>query len=116
MPSPIVDTARSERDLDALLQVEDFNLALALLLFSEKYYGEFSGEANPDIDIEAKLSRFDQYAASLKNELRHDETPHQRLRTLTDFVHSKLGLRFDPGDQQGLNPNNLFFDVVLQRR
>lgn len=111
-----VDTSRDERDLDKLLQNDDFNLPLALLLFSEKYYGEFSGEASPDIDIEAKLSRFDQYAASLKSELKQDKTPHQRLRTLTNFVHSKLGLRFDPGDQQGLNPNNLFFDVVLQRR
>ncbi|MHC4840025.1 MAG: tetratricopeptide repeat protein [Planctomycetota bacterium] len=107
---------RSERDLDKLLKQKDFDLALGLLLFSEKYYGEFSGESSRNIDIEAKLVRFDQYIASLKNQLRRDSTPHERLSTLADFVHTKLGLRFDPGDQQGLNPDNLFFDVVLQRR
>lgn len=99
-----------------MLERDDFNLARALLLFSEEYYPEFAGVSTHDIDIDAKLSRFEVYTTQLRDALRRDRSPRQRLRTFVDFIHIKLGLRFDGRDQRGENPDNLFFDRVLQNR
>lgn len=113
--TPPLHTAANAQSLDDMLKAEDFDLARALLLFSEKYYPEFSGRPH-DTDIPAKLTRFDAYAAELRRDVNRARSPRTRLLALTDFVHSRLGLRFDPTDQGGANPENLFFDRMLQNR
>jgi regulator of sirC expression with transglutaminase-like and TPR domain len=101
--------------LEEMLQQDDFDLPRALLLFSAKYYGEFAAEPYTP-EIEPKLARFEAYTQDLRKELRRDRSPRMRLRTLANFVHVKLGLRFDQNDTGGTNPENLFFDRVLTRR
>ena len=106
----------SDETLEQMLERDDFDLPRALLLFSEKYYPEFAGTPAHDVDISAKLIRFQGYADQLHDALRTDRSPRQRVRTLVDFVHIKLGLRFDQADTRGESFENLFFDSVLQRR
>ena len=113
---PVQSTSESSATLEELLEKDDFNLARALLLFSEKYYPEFGGVREHDVDIPAKLKRFDGYVEQLKLALNRDRSPRQRVRTLVDFIHIKLGLRFDSRDAGGEDPENLFFDRVLQTR
>jgi regulator of sirC expression with transglutaminase-like and TPR domain len=113
---PVQSTSGSAATLEEVLEQEDFDLARALLLFSEKYYPEFAGVPDHDTDIPAKLTRFKGYTDQLKAELRRDNSPRQRVRTLVDFIHIKLGLRFDQADARGEDPDNLFLDRVLQRR
>ncbi|MCA8912769.1 MAG: tetratricopeptide repeat protein [Planctomycetes bacterium] len=114
--TPVNTTGASNETLDEMLQHDDFDLPRALLLFSEKYYPEFAKVPDHKLDIPAKLARFDKYTRQLKDSLRHDHSPRQRVRTLVDFIHMKLGLRFDQHDSRGENYENLFFDSVLQRR
>lgn len=104
------------QSLDEMLQFEDFDLPRALLLFSAQYAGEFSPGDRAPMDVDAQLSRFDAYTNELKKNLRRDRSPRQRLLTLIEFVHNRLGLRFDPSDSVGHNPQNLFFDQVINRR
>lgn len=111
---PVHATANAQ-SLDDMLKSDDFELPRALLLFSEKYYPEFSGRSH-ETDIPAKLARFEAYSAELRREVNRARSPRTRLLALTDFVHSRLGLRFDPTDQGGANPENLFFDRMLQNR
>lgn len=116
-PRPEVrNTTDQARTLDAMLQQDDFDLPRALLLFSEKYYPQFSGKIDHDTDVEAKLARFDAYTTDLRAALKRGKSPRQRLLTLKEFVHGKLGLRFDSADPNGHDPENLFFDRVLQNR
>lgn len=115
-PTEIRNTTRSQQSLEQMLETEDFDLARALMLFSEKYYPHFSGKISHDTDLESKLDRFEAYARDLRAALRKDTSPRQRLRTLKEFVHGKLGLRFDSADPAGHDPENLFFDRVLQNR
>ncbi|MBX3473557.1 MAG: tetratricopeptide repeat protein [Planctomycetes bacterium] len=115
-PTEIHNTGTQNQTLEQLLAQEDFDLPRALLLFSEKHYPQFAGKPSHDTDLRAKLARFDAYAADLRNALRRDKSPRQRLLTLRDFVHAKLGLRFDTADPSGHDPENLFFDRVLQNR
>jgi regulator of sirC expression with transglutaminase-like and TPR domain len=114
--TPVQSTESLPATLEGMLEREDFDLARALLLFSEKYYPEFGRVRDHDTDITAKLRRFEGYAEQLKAALHRDRSPRQRVRTLVDFVHIKLGLRFDQKDAAGEDPENLFFDRVLQRR
>ncbi|MBZ0136535.1 MAG: tetratricopeptide repeat protein [Planctomycetes bacterium] len=109
-------TARPGDNLEQMIEQEDFDLPRALLLFSEKYYPEFGNVREHEVDIPAKLKRFDAYVDQLKTALHRDRSPRQRVRTLVDFIHIKLGLRFDQRDAGGENPDNLFFDRVLQNR
>lgn len=113
---PLQSTVESSATLEEMLERDDFDLARALLLFSEKYYPDFGGKVDHDVDIAAKLKRFDGYVEQLKLALNRDRSPRQRVRTLVDFIHAKLGLRFDSRDSGGEDPENLFFDRVLQRR
>ncbi|MCA8914536.1 MAG: tetratricopeptide repeat protein [Planctomycetes bacterium] len=106
----------SNETLEQMLERDDFDLPRALLLFSEKYYPEFASVPRHEVDIPAKLGRFEAYAEQLSDALRQDNSPRQRVRTLVDFIHIKLGLRFDQNDSRGENYENLFFDSVLQRR
>lgn len=115
-PPAIRNTTDQPLTLEEMLRQDDFDLPRALLLFSEKYYPEFSGKARHDTGIEAKLSRFDDYADHLRNSLRKVQSPRARVVALVDFVHAQLGLRFDTTDPQGHNAENLFFDRVLQNR
>jgi regulator of sirC expression with transglutaminase-like and TPR domain len=116
-PSEVTQsTAWQPSTLAELLERDDFDLAEALLVFSETYYPEFSGRGRHDADVPAKLARFERYGDNLRREVQRARTPRMRLRALTDFVHHELGLRFDPADAQGMNPENLFFDRVLQNR
>lgn len=110
------NTASGPATLDEMLAKPDFDLPRALLLFSEKYYPPLAGKVTHDTGIEAKLERFDAYARDLRAALRRDTSGRQRLRTLREFVHGKLGLRFDAADPNGHDPENLFFDRVLQNR
>lgn len=111
----VSDVVGPTASLEQMLEQDNFDLPRALLLFSEKYYPDFSGTRH-DVDVNAKLARFNEYARQLRVELHRDRSPRQRVRTLVDFVHIKLGLRFDQADARGENPENLFFDRVLQRR
>jgi regulator of sirC expression with transglutaminase-like and TPR domain len=101
--------------LEEMLEQDGFDLTRALLLFSERYYPEFSGRRH-ELDIPALTARYEAYTRELERELNRARTPSQRVRTLTDFVHIRLGLRFDPTDQGGTNPENLFFDRMLRNR
>lgn len=107
---------QSNLSLEQMLQLDDFDLPRALLLFSEKYYPSLAGIPKHEVDVPAKLTRFDAYAEQLRDALRRDRSPRQRVRTLVDFIHIKLGLRFDQQDERGENPDNLFFDRVIQNR
>lgn len=113
---PVRITTDKPLTLEQMLVQDDFDLPRALLLFSEKFYPEFSGKARHDTGIEAKLARFDDYASHLRDKLRRLQSPRARLVELVDFVHTQLGLRFDAKDPQGHNAENLFFDRVLQSR
>jgi len=115
-PPAVRNTTQSHQTLDQMLQQDDFDLPRALLLFSEKFYPEFSGKQRHEVDVEAKLARFDAYATDLRAALRRNKTPRTRLATLIEFVHVKLGLRFDATDPSGAKADNLFFDRVLQNR
>jgi regulator of sirC expression with transglutaminase-like and TPR domain len=114
-PPPVQTATPAPQTLEEMLKQDDFDLPRALLLFSEKYYPETSGQPHP-VDIPAKLARFQEYAEQLKRELRGEHSPARRARALSDFVHLRLGLRSDPADQSGANPENLFLDRVLQNR
>lgn len=105
-----------ETDLDVLLERDDFDLPLALLLFRNRYAPEFFGEQAEPVHIDAWLSDFESLTDELRSELRRCRSARQRQQTLADFLHVRLGLRFDPQDEQGLRPENLFFDLVLQRK
>lgn len=113
--TPVLETRHDPQTLAEALEASEIDLPRALLMFSEKYYPEFSGRPH-NADIPAKLARFQAYSEELRRELNRARTPSQRIRALTDFVHIRLGLRFDPADEGGLNPENLFFDRVLQSR
>jgi regulator of sirC expression with transglutaminase-like and TPR domain len=113
---PLQSTHDAATTLEELLQSDDFDLARGLLMFSERYYPEFAGTASHDTDINSKLRRFDAYSEQLRREINRDKSPRQRIRTLVDFIHVKLGLRMDQGDSRGESPENLFFDRVLQNR
>ncbi|MBK9975635.1 MAG: tetratricopeptide repeat protein [Planctomycetes bacterium] len=115
-PPVVRNTTQSHQTLDQMLQQDDFDLPRALLLFSEEFYPEFSGKQRHEVDVEAKLARFDAYASDLRAALRRNKTPRTRLATLIEFVHVKLGLRFDATDPSGAKADNLFFDRVLQNR
>ncbi len=112
---PVQNGEKAPQTLEDMLTHDDFDLPRALLLFSEKYYPEFKGQAH-DVDVPAKLKRFEEYADGLRKEINRARSPRTRLLALTDFVHVRLGLRFDPTDQGGANPENLFFDRMLQNR
>lgn len=113
--TPVLETRHDPQTLEEALEADEINLARALLLFSERYYPEFTGRPH-DTDIPAKLVRFNAYSEELQRDLNRARTPSQRIRALTDFVHIRLGLRFDPADEGGNSPENLFFDRVLQSR
>ncbi len=102
--------------LEEMLRKDDFDLPRALLMFSARYADEFPQSRGTELDVESVLRRFDAYVQELRRSLRRDRSPRQRLLTLIEFVHSKLGLRFDASDPKGHNPQNLFFDQVINRR
>lgn len=112
---PVQNGEKATQSLEEMLKQDDFDLPRALLLFSEKYYPEFKGQPH-DVDVPAKLRRIEEYADALGKEITRARSPRTRLLALTDFVHVRLGLRFDPTDQGGSNPENLFFDRMLQNR
>ncbi len=115
VPPPVQNSGPPAATLEEMLKEVDFDLPRALLLFSEKYYPEVSGQQH-DLGVEAKITRYESYAEELRREVARARTPALRARALSDFVHMRLGLRFDPTDQGGTNPENLFFDRVLQNR
>jgi regulator of sirC expression with transglutaminase-like and TPR domain len=117
-PEPVaapIQNTQVDQTLEQMLEHDDFDLPRALLLFSEKYYPEFSG-GHHDVDVRAKLARFEGYVDQLKRELVRETSPRRKARVLSDFVHLKLGLRSDPAGESGVNPENLFFDRVIQNR
>lgn len=101
--------------LDEMLEHEDFDLARALLLFSNEYYPEFEPTSDP-VNVEERMATWTKYADELRASLSRLYTPRSRLRRLVEFVHIKLGLRFDRVDRAGHKPENLFLDKVLERR
>ena len=107
-------SAPQAESLDQLLSQDDFDLPRSLLLFSREYAAEFGVE--PPESVDAWQERFARYTSELKRDLKRDATPRARLLTLIEFVHGKLGLRFDSADMQGHDPQNLFFDNVITRR
>lgn len=107
-------SAPQAESLDQLLSQDDFDLPRSLLLFSQEYAAEFGVE--PPESVDAWQERFARYTSELKRDLKRDALPRARLLTLIEFVHGKLGLRFDSADMQGHDPQNLFFDNVITRR
>jgi regulator of sirC expression with transglutaminase-like and TPR domain len=99
-----------------MLAQEDFDLPRALLLFSREHRAEFAGAEAELPDVEAWLERFHKYAEELRRELRRAPSPRMRLLALIEFVHDKLGLRFDASDPNGYSHENLFFERVITRR
>src|SRR5262245_31066796 len=58
-PGEVRNTTQNQQTLEQMLGSDDFDLPRALLMFSEQYYPEFSGKPRHDLDINAKLDRFD---------------------------------------------------------
>ncbi len=110
------DQPTPTQNLSQMLDQDDFDLPRALLLFSHEYETEMFGASADVPDPEAWSDRFERYTHELKRELLRDTSPRQRLLTLIDFVHGKLGLHFDSSDPYGHDPENLFFDRVINRR
>jgi regulator of sirC expression with transglutaminase-like and TPR domain len=102
--------------LEQMLARDNFDLPRALLLFGREHESEFFGQGTELPDIEAWTSRFERYTYELKRELLRDTSPRQRMLTLIEFVHGKLGLRFDADDPYGHSAENLFFDRVINRK
>ncbi|MCC6574870.1 MAG: tetratricopeptide repeat protein [Planctomycetes bacterium] len=102
--------------LEEMLEHDDFDLPRALLLFSKAYAGEFESGDTPPLDVDAVLARYQAYTDELKKNLKRERSPRSRLLALIEFVDQKLHLRFDSGDAVGHNPQNLFFDQVINRR
>lgn len=108
--------ATPDESLEQMLARDDFDLPRALLLFSREHQGEVFGPQAELPDTDSWLARFDRYAFELKRDLRRANSPRSRMLTLIEFVHEKLGLRFDSNDPNGHNPENLFFDRVITRK
>lgn len=115
-PGKNTDSPASAENLSQMLDHDDFDLPRALLLFSQEYEAEMFGAQAELPDLEAWNERFERYTHELKRELVRDKSPREKLLTLIEFVHGKLGLRFDSDDPNGHSPENLFFDRVINRR
>jgi len=110
------DSTQAPLTLEQMFAQDDFDLPHALLLFSRENAAEFFGAGEQGPELALWHDRFEKYTDELKRSLRRDTSPRQRLLTLIEFVHAKLGLRFDPADPRGYSPENLFFDRVITRR
>ncbi len=87
----------------------EFDLALSLLLFADRYGSE-------NVDVEGWLTVLDAWADKLAFQLHGVRGENARIYVLRSFIHDQLGFAFDHQDASGLNPENLFFDRVLARK
>lgn len=85
---------------------EHINLAEAALLIAAEEY--------PDIDVDAYLQRIDGLAATLRQRLRADISPADKIIVLNRYLFDELGLRANSADYY--DPRNSYLNEVLDRR
>ncbi len=85
---------------------EHINLAEAALLIAAEEY--------PDIDVDAYLQRIDGLAATLRQRLRADISPADKIIVLNRYLFDELGLRANSADY--CDPRNSYLNEVLDRR
>ncbi len=73
-----------------------------------------AAESDPNMDVDAHLSRFDQWAEELRSRLQPDWNNLQKLARLRTFVFEDLGFRGDRKDY--FSPSNSLLHEVLERR
>jgi len=73
-----------------------------------------AAESDPNMDVDAHLSRFDQWADELRARLQPDWNNLQKLARLRTFVFEDLGFRGDRKDY--FSPSNSLLHEVLERR
>ncbi len=100
------------RDFDESLELPDdqFDLALSLLLFSQKYGGATAKQ------VEDGLALIDRWRERVKVAVDRRSSHEERIDTLRRFIHGELGFRFDAADPRGHSPDNLFMHRVMERR
>lgn len=85
---------------------EDIDLAeAALVIAAHEYRG---------LDIPAYLARMDEMAAALRNRLRQDIAPTERILALNRFLFNELGFSGNMADYY--DPRNSFLNEVLDRK
>ena len=85
---------------------EQLNLAEAALVIAR--------EAYPQLDIAAQLARIDALAATLKQRLRPDITPSEKLAQLNHSLFNELGYAGNSDDYY--DPRNSYLNDVIERK
>ena len=85
---------------------EQLNLAEAALVIAR--------EAYPQLDIAVQLARIDALAATLKQRLRPDITPTEKLAQLNHYLFNELGYAGNSDDYY--DPRNSYLNDVIERR
>lgn len=85
---------------------EQLNLAEAALVIAR--------EAYPQLDIAAQLARIDALAATLKQRLRPDITPSEKLAQLNHYLFNELGYAGNSDDYY--DPRNSYLNDVIERK
>jgi regulator of sirC expression with transglutaminase-like and TPR domain len=73
-----------------------------------------AAESDPNMDVDAHLSLFEQWAEELRSRLQPDWNNLQKLARLRTFVFEDLGFRGDRKDY--FSPSNSLLHEVLERR
>jgi regulator of sirC expression with transglutaminase-like and TPR domain len=102
--------ARQAADTELLAfclnQGEDFDLEHGVLLLSRTQY--------PDINPEAYSALLDDFAGELRDRLDLNGEPGQILRVISDYLFREL--KFTGDEQNFYDPDNSYFNRVLDRR
>jgi len=89
-----------------LNQGEDFDLEPSLLLLARTQY--------PEISAEAYSAMLDGFAAELRDRLDLNGDPLHILRTINDYLFREL--KFTGDEQHYYDPDNIYFNCVMDRR
>ncbi len=85
---------------------EQLNLAEAALVIAR--------EAYPQLDIAVQLARIDALAATLKQRLRPDITPTEKLAQFNHYLFNELGYAGNSDDYY--DPRNSYLNDVIERK
>jgi regulator of sirC expression with transglutaminase-like and TPR domain len=85
---------------------ENINLAEAALLIAAEEY--------PGLDVDAYLARIEQMAATLRQRLRADISPADKIILLNRYLFDELGFRGNSANYY--DPRNSFLNDVLERK
>jgi regulator of sirC expression with transglutaminase-like and TPR domain len=102
------DPGQIRADFEKLVQAPEsmLDLARAALLIA--------AESDPQVDVDAGMRQFDDWAETLRSRLEPDWNNLQKLARLRSFLFDELGFRGDRDDY--FSPSNSLLHEVVQRR